>query len=60
MAPPSPAAPRWLGTRFTTIELTAGWQYDSRNRALFADRGLRSALSFTIVPPGMRRALLHR
>jgi outer membrane protein insertion porin family len=40
------------GTRFTTIELTAGWQYDSRNRALFADRGLRSALSFTIVPPG--------
>jgi outer membrane protein insertion porin family len=40
------------GTRFTTLELTAGWQYDSRNRALFADRGLRSALSLTIVPPG--------
>jgi outer membrane protein insertion porin family len=40
------------GTRFTTVELTAGWQYDSRNRALFADRGMRSALSFTIVPPG--------
>src|ERR1700722_520971 len=40
------------GTRFTTVELTAGWQYDSRNRALFADRGFRSALSFTYVPPG--------
>ena len=41
-----------LGSRFTTVELTAGWQYDSRNRALFADRGLRSAVSFTVVPPG--------
>jgi outer membrane protein insertion porin family len=41
-----------IGSRFTTVELTAGWQYDSRNRALFADRGLRSALSFTVVPPG--------
>jgi outer membrane protein insertion porin family len=40
------------GTRFTTVELTAGWQYDSRNRALFADRGFRNALSFTYVPPG--------
>jgi len=40
------------GTRFTTVELNAGWQYDSRNRALFADRGLRSALNFTYVPPG--------
>ena len=41
-----------VGTRFTTMELTAGWQYDSRNRALFADRGVRNALSFTVVPPG--------
>jgi outer membrane protein insertion porin family len=40
------------GTRFTTVELNAGWQYDSRNRALFADRGFRSALSMTYVPPG--------
>jgi outer membrane protein insertion porin family len=40
------------GTRFTTVELTAGWQYDSRNRALFADRGVRSAVSLSIVPPG--------
>jgi len=41
-----------LGTRYDTVELTAGWQYDSRNRALFADRGVRNALSFSIVPPG--------
>ncbi len=46
------------GSRFNTLELSAGWQYDSRNRALFADRGLRSALSLTYVPPGARRALL--
>lgn len=41
------------GTRFDTIELSAGWQYDSRNRALFADRGLRSAVNFLYVPPGV-------
>jgi outer membrane protein insertion porin family len=41
-----------LGSRYTTLEVTAGWQYDSRNRALFADRGLRNSVSFTIVPPG--------
>ena len=42
-----------LGTRYDTAELSAGWQYDSRNRALFADRGFRTALSLTYVPPGM-------
>jgi outer membrane protein insertion porin family len=41
-----------LGSRYDTVELNAGWQYDSRNRSLFADRGLRSALSLTVVPPG--------
>jgi len=41
------------GTQYSTVELTAGWQYDSRNRALFADRGLRSAVSFVMVPPGL-------
>jgi outer membrane protein insertion porin family len=33
------------GTDFNTYELTAGWNYDARNRALFADRGLHVALS---------------
>jgi outer membrane protein insertion porin family len=41
-----------LGSRYDTVELNVGWQYDSRNRSLFADRGLRSALSLTVVPPG--------
>jgi outer membrane protein insertion porin family len=41
-----------LGSRYDSVELTAGWQYDSRNRSLFADRGMRHALSFSVVPPG--------
>jgi outer membrane protein insertion porin family len=40
------------GTQFALIELSAAWQYDSRNRSLFPDRGLRASLSFTYVPPG--------
>jgi outer membrane protein insertion porin family len=39
------------GTDFYTIELTAGWSMDSRNRALFADRGMRNALSARIALP---------
>ena len=35
------------GTAFNLVELSVAWQYDSRNRALFADRGMRSALSLT-------------
>jgi outer membrane protein insertion porin family len=38
------------GTRFNTLELTASWSYDSRNRSIFADRGMRSALSLVYVP----------
>jgi outer membrane protein insertion porin family len=41
-----------VGSRYNTAELTAGWQYDSRNRGLFADRGLKTSLSFAYVPPG--------
>jgi outer membrane protein insertion porin family len=33
------------GTDFYTYELTAGWNLDTRNRALFADRGMHLALS---------------
>jgi outer membrane protein insertion porin family len=33
------------GTDFNTYELTAGWNFDARNRALFADRGLHVAVS---------------
>jgi outer membrane protein insertion porin family len=33
------------GTQFYTYELTAGWNFDTRNRALFADRGFHVAVS---------------
>jgi len=33
-----------FGTKFDTYELLAGWTYDSRNRALFANRGTRQQL----------------
>jgi outer membrane protein insertion porin family len=40
------------GTDFYTYEFTGGWSMDSRNRALFADRGMRNALSFRYAIPG--------
>ncbi len=39
------------GTDFYTYELTAGWNYDSRNRALFADRGMHLAISGRFAVP---------
>jgi len=33
------------GTDFYTYELTGGWNFDTRNRALFADRGFHLAVS---------------
>ncbi len=41
-----------LGTKFDAIELIAGWGYDSRNRALFADRGARHRFSLGYTVPG--------
>ena len=40
------------GTQFDTFELVAGWVYDSRNRALFADRGSRQRLILNATIPG--------
>lgn len=40
------------GTKFDTLELLLGWSYDTRNRALFATRGTRHALSLTAAVPG--------
>ncbi len=40
------------GTRFSTYEAVAGWSFDSRNRAIFATRGTRHALSLTATIPG--------
>ncbi len=40
------------GTEFDTYELVTGWTYDSRNRALFADRGSRHSLFASATIPG--------
>jgi outer membrane protein insertion porin family len=42
----------FFGTRFDTFELTAGWSFDSRNRAIFATRGARHRLNFSYTVPG--------
>jgi outer membrane protein insertion porin family len=40
------------GTRFRTFELNVGWSYDSRNRAIFADRGTRHRFNVGYTLPG--------
>ncbi|MEM7501426.1 MAG: outer membrane protein assembly factor BamA [Pseudomonadota bacterium] len=43
---------QFIGTEFDTFELIAGWGRDSRNRALFPDRGSRHQLFGTLTLPG--------
>lgn len=40
------------GTNFSSFDLVAGWVFDSRNRALFADRGARHRLIASSTIPG--------
>ena len=42
----------FFGTRYTTFELGAGWSFDTRNRALFADRGTRHQVNLSYAVPG--------
>lgn len=42
----------FFGTKFDTVELIAGWSFDSRNRALFANRGTRQSLFLSLAVPG--------
>ena len=42
----------FFGTEFNTYEVIAGWTYDSRNRALFATRGMRHQLFVSGAVPG--------
>ncbi len=42
----------FFGTEFETFELLSGWTYDSRNRALFANRGMRQQLFLGFAVPG--------
>ena len=46
-----PIALTYYGTRFDTFEYSLGWSYDSRNRALFADRGARHRVSASYALP---------
>ncbi len=41
-----------VSSSFTTYELNLGWRYDSRNRALFADRGMRHRFNMGYTLPG--------
>jgi outer membrane protein insertion porin family len=40
------------GTSFSSFDAVAGWVFDSRNRALFADRGARHRLVASATIPG--------
>ena len=42
----------FFGTQFDAFELLTGWIYDSRNRAIFADRGSRQQVFLSIAIPG--------
>ena len=42
----------FFGTEFDTLEMIAGWTYDSRNRSLFANRGTRQQLFLSMTVPG--------
>ena len=42
----------FYGTRFSVYEAIAGWSYDTRNRAIFADRGMRTSIGGTFALPG--------
>jgi len=42
----------FFGTEFDTVELIAGWSYDSLNRSIFATRGTRQSLFFSMAVPG--------
>jgi outer membrane protein insertion porin family len=41
-----------VSSKFDTYELNLGWRYDSRNRAIFADRGMRHRFNVGWTIPG--------
>lgn len=46
----------WLaqnGDSFNTLQLSTSWSYDTRNRAIFADRGVYNLLAANVAVPGM-------
>jgi outer membrane protein insertion porin family len=47
-----PLSYQYYGTKFDTYTLSLGWGFDSRNRALFADRGARHRFNLGYTLPG--------
>lgn len=41
-----------VSSKFDTYEANVGWRYDSRNRAIFADRGMRHRFNIGYTLPG--------
>jgi outer membrane protein insertion porin family len=41
----------FYGSDFTATEFVTGWDWDTRNRSLFADQGMRQNISFSITTP---------
>jgi len=42
----------FYGTDFKNFQAVVGWDWDTRNRTLFADRGMHQALNFSATTPG--------
>src|SRR5882757_998273 len=42
----------FYGTNFKSVEALIGWGWDTRNRTLFADRGMRQTVSLSTTIPG--------
>ena len=41
----------FYGTNFSNIQAVVGWDWDTRNRTLFADRGMHQSISYSITTP---------
>ena len=50
--PPIVTTTTLYGTKFDTFELAGSIYFDSRNRAIFADRGLQHSLALAVTAPG--------
>ncbi|HEV2286706.1 MAG TPA: outer membrane protein assembly factor BamA [Steroidobacteraceae bacterium] len=42
----------FYGSNFKDVQAVLGWDWDTRNRTLFADRGMHQALSLSMTAPG--------
>jgi outer membrane protein insertion porin family len=43
----------FFGTEYNTVEFNTSWNYDTRNRSLFADRGQRHSFGLAYALPGV-------